>query len=151
MTGDAPAPPRVLFLCTHNSARSQMAEALLRHLSAGRAEAFSAGTETSPVRPLAVKAMAELGIDISHQHSKTLHRYLLQQFHVVITVCDQANDTCPAFPASSRRLHWSFTDPSKAVGTEEERLHLYRHVRDAIRGRIERELLPILGLVEPER
>ena len=140
------SPPRVLFLCTHNSARSQMAEGLLRHLSGGRVDVYSAGTETSQVRPLAIKVMAEQGINISHQRSKTLHRYLLQQFHFVITVCDQANETCPVFPGSSQRLHWSFTDPSKAVGTEEEQLKLYRHVRDSIQKRIERELLPALGL-----
>ena len=139
-------PPRVLFLCTHNSARSQMAEALLRHLSGGRVEAFSAGSEATLVRPLAIKAMDELGLDISHQKSKTLHRYLPEPFHFVITVCDRANDSCPVLPGGSHRLHWSVPDPSKAVGPMEAQLNFYRNVRDALRRRIERELLPALGL-----
>lgn len=132
---------RVLFLCTHNSARSQMAEGLLRHLAGDRFQAHSAGTEATHVRPLAIRAMAELGIDISHQESKTLDRYLGESFDVLITVCDQANESCPVFPGAKERLHWSFPDPSKASGTEDEQLAVYREVRDAIRARIERELL----------
>jgi arsenate reductase (thioredoxin) len=132
---------RVLFLCTHNSARSQMAEGLLRHLGGDRFEAFSAGTEATQVRPLAIRAMAELGIDIAQQESKTLHRYLAQPFDKVITVCDQANEACPVFFGARERLHWSFPDPSKATGTETEQLAAYRDVRDAIRARIESELL----------
>ena len=139
-------PPRVLFICTHNSARSQMAEGLLRHLSGGQVEAHSAGTEVTGVRPLALRAMDELGIDISAHQSKYIYRFLTQHFHFVITVCDHAAETCPLFPGSSQRLHWSFVDPSKGVGTEEEQLALYRHVRDQIRRRIERELLPMLGI-----
>jgi arsenate reductase len=137
--------PRVLFLCTHNSARSQMAEGLLRHLSGGRLEAHSAGTEATAVRPLAVQAMAELGIDISAQTSKTLECYLGGPFDAVITVCDQANESCPVFAGAKARLHWSFPDPSRASGTEDEQLAVYRQVRDAIRTRIERELLPRLA------
>jgi arsenate reductase (thioredoxin) len=133
---------RVVFLCTHNSARSQMAEGLLRSVGADRFEAFSAGTEATQVRPLAVNAMAELGIDIAHQQSKTLDRYLDQRFDAVITVCDQANEACPVFFGARQRLHWSFPDPSRAVGSEEEQLEVYRRVRDAIRERIERDLLP---------
>src|SRR5687768_9722331 len=95
---------RVLFLCTHNSARSQMAEGLLRHLAGERFEAYSAGTEATRVRPLAIKAMAELGIDISAQQSKTLERYLDQPFEAVITVCDDANQACPIFPGGQQRL-----------------------------------------------
>lgn len=132
---------RVLFLCTHNSARSQMAEGLLRQLGGERFEALSAGTEATHVRPLAIKAMAELGIDISGQASKTLERYLEDSFDRVITVCDQANESCPVFFGARERLHWSFPDPSKATGSEEEQLGAYRAVRDAIRERIERELL----------
>jgi arsenate reductase (thioredoxin) len=132
---------RVLFLCTHNSARSQMAEGLLRALGGQRFEAFSAGTEATRVRPLAVRAMAELGIDISGQESKTLERYLDQPFDQVITVCDQANEACPVFFGAKQRLHWSFPDPSKVTGSEDEQLAVYRSVRDAIRERIERELL----------
>lgn len=133
---------RVLFLCTHNSARSQMAEGLLRHLAGDRFEAYSAGTEAMRVRPLAMRAMAELGIDISAQESKTLDRYLGQPFDAVITVCDQANESCPVFPGAKERLHWSFPDPSRASGAEEQQLAVYRTVRDAIRERIARELIP---------
>jgi arsenate reductase len=133
---------RVLFLCTHNSARSQMAEGLLRHLAGDRFDAFSAGTEATHVRPLAVRAMAELGIDISGKESKTLARYLGEPFDAVITVCDQANEACPTFYGAKERLHWSFPDPSEATGTEDEQLAVYREVRDTIRTRIERELLP---------
>ena len=132
---------RVLFLCTHNSARSQMAEGLLRHLGGERFEAYSAGTETTRVRPLAIKAMQELDIDITGQQSKTLECYLDQPFDKVITVCDLANEVCPVFFGASERLHWSFPDPSQATGSEDDQLAVYREVRDAIRERIERELL----------
>jgi arsenate reductase len=138
---ESEARQRVLFLCTHNSARSQMAEGMLRAYGAGRFEAFSAGTEATHVRPLAVRAMAELGIDISRQESKILDRYLNQPFDAVITVCDQANEACPVFFGARKRLHWSFPDPSKAEGTDEQQLGVYRQVRDAIRERIEHELL----------
>src|SRR5215207_9367444 len=131
---------RVLFLCTHNSARSQMAEGLLRHLAGDRFDACSAGTEATRVRPLAIRAMAELGIDISTQESKTLDRYLGEPFDAVVTVCDQAAEACPVFPGAKRRLHWSFPDPSKAQGNEAEQLAVYREVRDDIRRHIEREL-----------
>lgn len=136
---------RVLFLCTHNSARSQMAEGLLRHFGGDRFAAFSAGTEATGVRPLAMRAMAELGIDISAQTSKTLHRYLGEPFDEVITVCDSANETCPVFPGARGRRHWSFDDPSRATGSEDEQLAVYRRVRDEIRARIERELLATPG------
>src|ERR1051326_216810 len=121
---------RVLFLCTHNSARSQMAEGLLRHFGGDRFEVFSAGTEATQVRPLAMRAMAELGIDIVQQESKTLDRYRGDYFDRVITVCDQVNETCPVFFGAKERLHWSFPDPSAATGTEAEQLAVYRHVRD---------------------
>jgi len=132
---------RVLFLSTHNSARSQMAEGLLRALGGDQFEAFSAGTEATHVRPLAIQAMAELGIDISRQESKTLARYLDQPFDQVITVCDQANEACPVFFGARERRHWSLRDPSQARGTEAQQLAVYREVRDALRERIERELL----------
>jgi arsenate reductase (thioredoxin) len=136
---------RVLFLCTHNSARSQMAEGLLRHISGGRVDVHSAGTEATAVRPLAIRAMAELGIDVGGRESKTLERYLGEPFDAVVTVCDQANESCPVFAGAKERLHWSFPDPSRASGTEDEQLAVYRQVRDAIRTRIERELLPRLA------
>ena len=133
---------RVLFLCTHNSARSQMAEGLLRHLAGDRFEVNSAGTKATSVRPEAIAAMAELGVDISGQESETLDRYLQEPFDYVITVCDAANEACPVFPGAKNRLHWSFRDPSRATGSDEERLQIFRIVRDEIRGRIERELAP---------
>jgi len=118
-----------------------MAEGLLRTLGSDRFEAFSAGTEATKVRPLAIKAMAELGIDISQQQSKTLDRYLNEPFDMVITVCDQAAEACPILPGAMQRKHWSFPDPSKATGGEDEQLAVYRRVRDEIRARIEKELV----------
>jgi len=136
---------RVLFLCTHNSARSQMAEGLLRHLASDRFKAMSAGTEATRVRPLAVRTMEEIGVDISDQESKTLDRHIKEPFDYVITVCDDANEVCPFFPGAANRLHWSFEDPSKAEGTEEERLAVFRSVRDQIRKRIEADLVATDG------
>ena len=132
---------RVLFLCTHNSARSQMAEGLLRDLAGDRFEVMSAGTEATHVRPLAIRAMQEIGVDISGQESKTLARYLGEPFDHVITVCDDANEACPIFPGAQIRLHWSLEDPSTAEGSEEERLAVFRRVRDGIRDRLQAELL----------
>jgi arsenate reductase (thioredoxin) len=130
-----------LFLCTHNSARSQMAEGLLRHLAGDSFEAHSAGTEATHVRPLAIRAMEEVGVDISGQESKTLERYLEEPFDYVITVCDDANEACPFFPGAKNRLHWSFEDPSRAEGSEEERLAVFRSVRDRIGERVQAELV----------
>ena len=131
----------ILFLCTHNSARSQMAEGLLRSLGEEAFEAHSAGTVATQVRPLAIKAMAEVGIDISQQESKTLSRYLGEPFDAVITVCDTAAEACPVFPGARRRLHWSLPDPAAATGSEEAQLAVYRQVRETLRRRIETELL----------
>ena len=131
---------RVLFLCTHNSARSQMAEGLLRHLAGDRFEVYSAGTEATHVRPLAIRAMDEIGVDISGQESETLDRYLEEPFDYVITVCDDANEACPFFPGATTRLHWSLRDPSQARGSEEVRLAAFRSVRNELRSRIEQEL-----------
>ena len=117
-----------------------MAEGLLRALADDRFEVHSAGTEATHVRPLAVQAMEEIGVDISGQESKTLERYLGEPFDLVITVCNDANEACPFFPGARNRLHWSFEDPSKAEGTEEERLAVFRSVRDRIRRRIEDDL-----------
>ena len=118
-----------------------MAEGLLRDLAGDQFEVMSAGTEATHVRPLAVRAMEEIGVDISSQESKTLDRYLDQPFAYVITVCDDANEACPFFPGAQSRLHWSFEDPSKAEGTEEERLAVFRRVRDGIRDRVQAELV----------
>jgi arsenate reductase len=134
---------RVLFLCTHNSARSQMAEGFLRELGGDRFEVASAGIEARGLDPLAVQAMAEEGIDISLQESKTLERYVNEPFDLVITVCDQANESCPYFPNAKERRHWSFPDPSAVRGDDETRYAAFRGVRDAVRGRIERELLGV--------
>jgi arsenate reductase len=135
-------PKRVLFLCTHNSARSQMAEGLLRVLGGDQFEVFSAGTVATRVRPEAIAAMHELGIDISDQSSKTLDQYLNTPLDEVVTVCDQANDSCPVFPGQVYRRHWSVDDPSSVQGSDEERLAAFRTARDDLRQRIEHELLP---------
>jgi len=133
---------RVLFLCTHNSARSQMAEGYLRSLGGDRFDVESAGTEATAVNPFAIQAMAEEGIDIATHESKTLDRFVEQPFDLVITVCDDAAEACPVFPNARERRHWSFPDPSKARGTDEERFVVFARVRDDIRARIERELIP---------
>jgi arsenate reductase len=132
---------RVLFVCTHNSARSQMAEAFLRELAGERFDVVSAGTEARGVHPLAIQAMAEQGIDISLQTSKTVDRFLDQRFDLVITVCDDAAEACPVFPNAAERRHWSFPDPSAVLGDAEHRFAAFASVRDSIRERIERELI----------
>jgi arsenate reductase len=128
---------RVLFLCTHNSARSQMAEGFLRALGGDRFEVASAGTEARGVNPLAVRAMAEAGVDLAGHTSKTLDRFVGEPWDAVISVCDSANAACPVFPGATSRLHWSFDDPSAARGTDAERLAVFRRVRDEIKARIE--------------
>ena len=128
-------------MCTHNSARSQMAEGLLRHLAGDRFEAHSAGTEATHVSPLAVRAMDEAGVHITGQKSKTLGHYLREPFDYVITVCGDANEACPYFPGARNRLHWSFEDPSRVEGSDEERLAVFRAVRDRIRERIKDDLI----------
>jgi arsenate reductase len=114
-----------------------MAEGWLRHLYGDRYEVHSAGTQATYIRPQAIHAMAETGIDISRHESKTLERYLNQPWAYVITVCDDANEACPTFPGGKVRLHWSFPDPSRATGSEDEQPAVYRQVREAIRERIE--------------
>ncbi len=135
---------KVLFLCTHNSARSQIAEALLRQRGAGRVESFSAGSAPGQVHPLAVQVLAEAGITIGEQRSKHLDEYLGQSFDWVVTVCDRANESCPIFPGAPRRLHWSIPDPSAIEGSEEIRLQAFRAALQDLDGRI-RLLLPQLG------
>ena len=125
---------RVLILCTGNSARSQMAEGLLRHLGGDRFEVQSAGTKASFVRTEAIQVMAELGVDIAGQRSKNVDEFAGQEFDYVITVCDHAKEACPIFPGKTQRLHQSFEDPpAPGVGTEAERLTVFRRVRDEIR------------------
>lgn len=130
------AQQRVLFLCTQNSARSQMAEGLLRARGGSRYEAFSAGTEATTVRPEALQVMAELGIDISDQRSKRIDRYLGDAFDWVITVCDRARESCPVFPGATQSLHWDFDDPAAVDGADEVRLAAFRRIRDEIDGQI---------------
>jgi len=134
------AKPKVLFLCTGNSARSQMAEGYLRHVAGGKFEAMSAGIEPKGLNPLAVEVMREIGIDISHQESKDVGSLLGQSIPYVITVCDNARERCPIFPRTYKFLHWSFDDPAAAQGTREEKLAVFRRVRDEIAQRINEEL-----------
>ena len=127
---------RVLFLCTHNSARSQMAEGLLRSVAGDRYEVHSAGTEATSVRPEAIEAMREIGVDITGHESKTLERYIGEPFDWVVTVCDDAREACPVFPGAAHQDHWSLEDPSAATGNEQERLAVFRRVRDEISRRV---------------
>ena len=127
---------RVLILCTGNSARSQMAEGLLRHLAGDRFDVASAGVAPTQVRPEAIAVMRELGIDISHHRSKSVDEFLGQDFDYVITVCDNANEQCPIFPSNTKRIHWSFEDPAAAAGDEQVRLAVFRRVRDEIFDRV---------------
>ena len=128
-----PDKKRVLILCTGNSARSQMAEGLLRHDAGDRFEVFSAGTKPSHVRPEAIAAMRELGIDISGHRSKSVGEFDGQHFDYVLTVCDNAKETCPIFPGETIRIHQNFEDPANVRGTDQERLDVYRRVRDELR------------------
>lgn len=128
----APGKARVLILCTGNSARSQMAEGLLRHLAGARYEVFSAGTKPVGVNPLAIEAMKEKGIDLSGHRSKSVAEFNGQTFTTVITVCDHAAEHCPAFPGAPQRLHWSLPDPAAVTGTYEETIAAFRQVRDAL-------------------
>ena len=127
---------RILILCTGNSARSQMAEGLLRHLAGDRFDVASAGVSPTQVRPEAITAMREMGIDISQHRSKSVDEFSGQPFDYVITVCDNANEQCPVFPGTTERIHWSFDDPAMAEGDEQARLAVFRRVRDEIRDRL---------------
>lgn len=127
---------RVLFLCTHNSARSQMAEGLLRALAGDRFDVASAGTEATRVHPLAIRAMGEIRIDLTGHTSKTIDTLVDQPWDYVITVCDSANERCPVFPGGTTRIHWSFDDPSQATGTDEDKLKKFRRVRDEIHAKL---------------
>ncbi len=134
--GPVPAPPRVLFLCTANSCRSQMAEGWLRALAGDRYVALSAGTHPSRVNPRAVQVMAEVGVDLSGHRSESIDAHLEDPPELVVTVCDRAAETCPTLPGATRVLHWPFPDPADATGTEEEVLDAFRAVRDAIGARL---------------
>lgn len=134
-------PLHVLFLCTHNSSRSQMAEGLLRARCGEAFEVFSAGTQPRVVHPLAIKAMQEIGIDISSHTAKGTEAFAsASPMDLVVTVCYEAQETCPFFPNTRSQVHWGFPDPSRVTGTEEERLAAFRHVRDLIAAKINRWL-----------
>lgn len=136
-------PRRVLFLCTHNSSRSQMAEGLLRARGGGRFDVSSAGTHPRTVHPLAIQAMREIGIDISEAagyRAKSLEECVGEPIDLVVTVCDEAAEECPFFPGARRQVHWGFPDPSAATGSVAERLAVFRSVRDAIAARIDQFL-----------
>ena len=127
---------RVLILCTGNSARSQMAEGWLQHYSGDKFEVFSAGTHPSQVRPEAVAAMSELGIDLSGHRSKSVDEFAGQNFAYIVTVCDNAKENCPVFPGTAQRVHWSFDDPAAAQGDFTQRVTEFRRVRDEIAARL---------------
>jgi len=129
---------RVLILCTGNSARSQMAEGLLRHDAGDRFDVFSAGIQPKRVRPEAITVMRELGIDISGHRSKGVEEFAGKSFDYVLTVCDNANETCPVFPGQGMRIHQTFDDPAVMKGTDEERLAIFRRVRDELRNYLNR-------------
>ena len=134
---DGPRRLRVLFVCTHNSARSQMAEGFLRAMGGDRFEVKSAGTERTAVHPLAIHVMAERGIDISRHTSKLLVGLMQEPWDYLVTVCDDANERCPLFPGRVKRLHWPFEDPSRATGSDAERLETFRRVREQIAKQLE--------------
>lgn len=148
-------PQRVIFVCTHNSARSQMAEGMLRAWGGGGFEVFSAGTEATHVRPEAIRVMDEIGIDISGQTSKTLEPFLGEAFSWLITVCDQAREACPTIPGVAQQAHWSIDDPSAVEGDDETRMEAFRTARDVLRDRIRIFLLAAgrddLPRPEPQR
>src|ERR1041385_123055 len=127
---------RVLILCTGNSARSQMAEGLLRNMAGDRLTVASAGVAPSQVRPEAVAAMREIGIDIAEQRSKSVDEFTGEEFDYVITVCDNAKEQCPVFPGKTKRIHWSFEDPAAVTGEWDQRLEAFRKVRDQIDHRL---------------
>lgn len=135
---------KILILCTGNSARSQMAEGLLKHICQDEFEINSAGTKPSIVRPEAIKALSEIGIDISANRSKSVDEFSNQEIDYVLTVCDNAKENCPYFPAKTNLIHYSFADPAKVSGDEETRLEAFRKVRDEIREYFEKDLVKIL-------
>lgn len=140
---------RVLILCTGNSARSQMAEGLLRRDGGDIFEVFSAGTHPGSVRAEAIEAMREVGIDISHHRSKSVDEFAGREFDYVITVCDNARENCPVFPGKTRRIHWSFDDPAAAPGDEATRLAEFRRVRDEIHERLSAFISSDAALINP--
>ncbi len=135
---------RILVLCTHNARRSQLAEALLRWLAGDRCEVVSAGTEPGSIDPRVFEVLHELGVPTDGLHSKSVEAFRTTAFDLVITVCDHAREHCPVFPGAPRMLHWSLPDPGQAGGSPEQQLDAFRRVRDELRERICREILPLL-------
>jgi len=135
---------KVLILCTGNSARSQMAEGLLKHITQNRYDIYSAGTKPSIVRPEAIEALAEIGIDISGNRSKSVEEFVNEEIDYVLTVCDNARENCPYFPAKTKIIHHSFEDPAEAQGDEKARLSVFRKVRDEIRNYFENDFVKTL-------
>jgi arsenate reductase len=133
---------KILIICTHNSARSQMAEGLINAFYSDKFEAYSAGTEVSEVKTQAIEVLKEFGIDISHHYSKHMRDFYGTKFDLAITVCDNAKKVCPVFPGANKNLHKSFPDPAAIKGTEEEKLECFRKVRDQIHNWIKEELIP---------
>ncbi len=136
----------VLILCTGNSARSQIAEGLLRDLAGDRVEVASAGVAPTHVRPEAIEAMKEIGIDISNHRSKSIDDLITQAFDYVITVCDNANQHCPTFPGANRRIHWSIKDPAAVAGDDKTRLEAFRQARDELRERLRKFVEDEIGV-----
>jgi len=134
--------PKVLFLCTGNSARSQMAEGYLRHVAGDRYDVLSGGITPKGLNPLAVEAMGEIGIDISRQRSKDVVGYLGTAIQYVVTVCDNAKEHCPIFPGTFKFIHWSLEDPAAVTGTHEQKLAVFRRVRDQISSLVDKEFVP---------
>ena len=133
---------RILFLCTHNSARSIIAEAIGNHLGSETVECFSAGTQPAFVRPLTLATLEESGIEnLDTLHSKSINEFITQKFDFIITTCDEANENCPIFPGNAIKLHWGLPDPSQASGSEDEQLNEYRKVRDDLKKRITKLVL----------
>ncbi len=135
---------KILILCTGNSARSQMAEGLLKHICQNAFEIHSAGTRASIVRPEAIKVLSEIGIDISDNRSKSVYEFINEKIDYVLTVCDNAKENCPYFPAKTRIVHHNFEDPAEVAGDEEKRLSAFRKVRDEIRDYFENDFVKIL-------
>ena len=142
-------PIRVIFVCTANSARSQMAEAILRREGGPAFEVLSAGVDPRPVHPLTIRALEAAGIDAAHARSKSVAAFLGQSFDYVITVCDRARESCPIFPGGAETLHWGFDDPAEATGSEAERLAAFERVQAQIATRI-RAFVPIARAAHPE-
>ena len=137
------SPIRILFLCTHNSARSQMAEALLRKIAGDRVEVFSAGSEPTSIHPLAIKVMSEIGIDLTQHRSKHLNEFVGQHFDYIVTVCDRVREVCPVFPGDPEQIHWSFPDPVAIEGSKQTQEKGFVNTANQLTTRIKYLLLMI--------